>query len=142
MIRKRELDRVPPGRAHAEQLLAQADHHLQAALTVLPIDATGAYQLIYDAARKSLAAVLEVQGLRATSRGGHVAVLAATSAQFDPPHGDILRPFDRLRRRRNQAEYPAADSPPLGAGEVERDLPKVHAIVALATALLDQVDPF
>ena len=58
MIRKRELDRVQPARAHADQLLAQADHHLQAALAVLPIDPTGAYQLIYDAARKSLAAVL------------------------------------------------------------------------------------
>ncbi|MFJ5292462.1 hypothetical protein [Streptomyces sp. NPDC088348] len=53
--------------------------------------------LIYDAARKALAAALENQGLRATSRGGHIAIRDAALAQFEPPLGKILRPFDRMR---------------------------------------------
>ena len=41
-----------------------------------------AYQLAYDALRKSAASLLEAQGLRATSRGGHVAVQDGVIAQF------------------------------------------------------------
>jgi hypothetical protein len=98
--------------------------------------------LLYDAARKSLAAVLENQGLRATSRGGHIAVREAVSAQLDPPLGATVRPFDRLRRRRNQSEYPAAGQPALRAGEVERDLPKVAEILDAAAKVLDEMSPF
>jgi hypothetical protein len=106
MIARGELERVPASREHAELLLAQARQHLDSAQTIAEPDPAGAYQLLYDAARKALAAVLENEGLRATSRGGHIVVREAVSAQLDPPLGGILRPFDRLRRRRNQAEYP------------------------------------
>jgi hypothetical protein len=43
-------------------------------------DLPGAYQLAYDALRKSAASLLEVQGLRATSRGGHIAIQDAVIA--------------------------------------------------------------
>jgi hypothetical protein len=76
--------------------LLKAHHHLSAVQAIVTIDPVGAYQLLYDSARKALAAVLENEGLRATSRGGHIAVLDAVSAQLDPPLGPILRPFDRL----------------------------------------------
>ena len=142
MIERGELDRVPASRTHAELLLDQANGHLLSARAIAGSDATGAYQLLYDAARKALAAVLENQGLRATSRGGHIAVLDAVSAQLDPPPGRVLRPFDRLRRRRNQAEYPAEDRPDFSAEDVDRDLPKVRAIVATAAKVLDQMSPF
>lgn len=77
-----------------------------------------------------------------TSRGGHIAVLDAVSAQLDPPLGTVLRPFDRMRRRRNQAEYPAADQPRFATEEVERDLPKVHGVLDAAAKVLDQMSPF
>ncbi len=115
MITRGEIERVPASRAHADLLMGQANQHIHAAKAVESIDPTGAYQLLYDAARKALSAVLENQGLRGTSRGGHIAVLDAVSAQLDPPLGGILRPFDRMRRRRNQAEYPSGDSPGFGA---------------------------
>jgi hypothetical protein len=35
---------------------------------------SGAYQPTYDAFRKSAASLLEARGLRATSKGGHIAV--------------------------------------------------------------------
>lgn len=142
MIIRGRIERVPPSRSHADLLITQAQQHLEAAQAIVRIDPTGAYQLLYDGARKALNAVLENQGLRATSRGGHVAVLDAVAAQLDPPLGAVLRPFDRLRRRRNQAEYPAADSPRINAEDFERDVPKVREIIEAATTVLDRMPPF
>lgn len=142
MLDRGEIERVPPGRQHAEHLLDQARRHLASAKGIATSDPTGAYQLLYDAARKALGAVLENQGLRATSRGGHIAVLDAVSAQLDPPLGQILRPFDRLRRRRNQAEYPSGEQPAFQAEDVERDLPKVLGMVEAAAKVLDQMSPY
>lgn len=105
-------------------------------------DPVGAYQLLYDAARKALCAVLENQGLRATSRGGHIAVFDAVSAQLDPPLGQVLRPFDRMRRRRNDAEYSRQDSPRFIGEDVLKDIPKVRDIVDLATRVVDEMRPY
>src|ERR1700722_9797458 len=123
MIKNGRVERVPPSREHADKLLAQARAHLHLATSgaAPDIDPVGAYQLVYDAARKALAAILENQGLRATSRGGHIAVLGALKAQLDPPMGAVLRPFDRMRRMRNEAEYPREDKPSVTAADVLRD---------------------
>ncbi|MGW1175193.1 hypothetical protein ACWD4P_15905 [Kitasatospora sp. NPDC002543] len=142
MLARKELERVPASRGQADNLLAQASNHLKAAQAVVSFDAIGAYQLLYDAARKALVAVLENQGLRPTSRGGHIAVLEAVSAQLDPPLGAALRPFDRMRRRRNQAEYADLDAPEIEAQDVASDAPKVKAIIALAERVLDEMSPF
>jgi len=142
MLSRGELERVPPGRDHADLLLTHAHQHLKSAEAVIDIDPTGAYQLLYDAARKALGSVLENQGLRATSRGGHIAVIDAVTAQLDPPLGGVLRPFDRMRRRRNEAEYPMQDRPALSGEDVRRDLPKVQQIVELATRVLDEMSPY
>lgn len=118
VLDKRELERVTPSIEHAAELIAQARRHAASAERIAEEDPAGAFQLLYDAARKALVAILENQGLRPTSRGGHIAVLEAASAQLDPPMGMILRPFDRLRRLRNNAEYPHLDTPPFTAGDV------------------------
>jgi hypothetical protein len=82
MIVRGELERVPASRAHADLLLAQSTRHMESAGAIAGGDAAGAYQLLYDAARKALAAILENQGLRATSKGGgHIAVREAVSAK-------------------------------------------------------------
>jgi hypothetical protein len=142
MMARGELERVPASRDHADVLLGQARQHLDSARAIAGGDPVGGYQLLYDAARKALAAVLENQGLRATSRGGHIAVRDAVSAQLDPPLGTVLRPFDRLRRRRNQAEYPSAEHPGVEAEDVERDIPKVEQIIEVAAKVLDQMGPY
>ncbi|WP_433050043.1 hypothetical protein [Dactylosporangium sp. CS-033363] len=141
MIARGELERVPASRAHADHLLGQARRHLTSAGAIAAADPAGAYQLLYDAARKALAAVLENQGVRATSRGGHIAVRDAVTAQLDPPLGGVLRPFDRLRRRRNQVEYPSGSAPAVSAEEVERDVPKVEQILDVAAQVLDRMSP-
>jgi len=102
----------------------------------------GAYALLYDAARKALTAILENQGLRPTSRGGHLAVYHAVRAQLDPPMGRTLLPFDRMRRRRHDVEYPPAGAPELASEDVTDDVPKVTALLELAQRVLDEMSPF
>ncbi len=76
-----ELEEVEPSGEVARRLLDDAGRHIATAATALATaDLAGAYQLAYDALRKSAASLLAVQGLRATSRGGHVAVQEAVLA--------------------------------------------------------------
>lgn len=142
MLSAGRLERVPASREHADTLLAQAGRHLELARSGCETDPTGAYQLLYDASRKALSSILENQGLRATSRGGHLAVLDAVAAQLDPPLGQTLRPFDRMRRRRNNAEYPRFDTPHITPEEVLTDLAKAEALLAVAAKVLDQMRPY
>lgn len=136
------LQRVPPSREHADRLLDQARRHVVTARMSAESDPEGAYALMYDAARKALTAILENQGLRPTSEGGHLAVYHAVLAQLDPPMGGKLRPFDRMRRRRRDAEYPSSDAPMLTADDVVDDLPKAEEILVIAAQVLDQMSPY
>lgn len=106
-----ELQRVTADVDIAQLLLDDAGRHLAtAAAASLSGDLSGAYQLAYDALRKSAASLLEVQGLRATSRGGHIAIQEAAQAQFGSTVR-AFRSFSRIRRARNTFEYPRTDAP-------------------------------
>jgi HEPN domain-containing protein len=106
-----ELGQVPPDGELARRMLLDARRHLATAAAAQSTgDWSGAYQLAYDALRKSAASLLEAQGLRPTSRGGHIAVQDAVIAQFGTSIR-ALRSFSRLRRARNSFEYPSAESP-------------------------------
>jgi hypothetical protein len=142
MLADSELQRVPASREHANRLILQARKHLISANEICEDDPAGGYMLIYDAARKALTAVLENQGLRPTTRGGHLAVYEATRAQLDPPMGQVIRPFDRIRRRRHDVEYPPTAAPQIDADDVLEDAAKADAIVALSERLLDEMSPF
>src|SRR5262252_4066427 len=91
-----ELEQVPPSPDVADRLLAAAVAHLGLARKGVDDDPDGAFQLGYDAARKACAALLTVQGLRATTQGGHVAVQQAVYEQFAGPNG--MPVFGRLSR--------------------------------------------
>ncbi len=142
MLADAELQRVPPSRDQADSLIAQARIHLASAAAICDQDPPGAYALVYDAARKALTAILENQGLRPTTRGGHLAAYDAVRAQLDPPLGKILRPFDRMRRQRHDAEYPPVSAPPLTADDVREDIPKVTEIISVSERVLDQMSPY
>ena len=142
MLGGSELQRGPASREHADRLIRQARNHLVSADEISEDDPAGGYTLVYDAARKALTAVLENQGLRPTTRGGHLAVYEAIRAQLDPPLGQVLRPFDRMRRRRNDVEYPPTDAPLISADDVREDATKAAAIVDLSEHVLDQMSPF
>jgi hypothetical protein len=111
LISSGELGQVPPDGELARRMLADAGRHLATAVAAESTgDLSGAYQLAYDALRKSAASLLEAQGLRATSRGGHIAVQDAVMAQFGSSIR-ALRSFSRLRRARNSFEYPSTETP-------------------------------
>jgi len=114
-----ELGQVPPDLELARRMLEDGQRHLATASAARSTgDLSGAYQLAYDALRKSAASLLEAQGLRPTSRGGHIAVQDAVIAQFGTSIR-ALRSFSRLRRARNSFEYPSVDTPGPSQDDVE-----------------------
>jgi hypothetical protein len=50
--------------------------------------------------------------------------------------GAILRPFDRIRRRRNDVEYPSRERPALTAADVTEDAARIEAILDLVDSHL------
>ncbi|CAM3931713.1 hypothetical protein KIPE111705_32040 [Kibdelosporangium persicum] len=74
LIARGAIEHVPASQETAEAELARARTHIASARQLLDSDPEGAYTLAYDGARRALAAVLQNQGLRATSRGGHIAI--------------------------------------------------------------------
>ncbi|MGH8825404.1 MAG: HEPN domain-containing protein [Jiangellaceae bacterium] len=133
-----ELAQVTPDDAVARRLISDATLHLNtAAAAESSGDLAGAYQLAYDALRKAAAALLAVQGLRATSRGGHIAIQDSVTAQF----GSTVRAFKafgRIRRARNRFEYPDTDT----AGPTKDDVNDAIAVATqakdAAVAIIDQ----
>lgn len=139
-----ELEAVEPDGRVADRLLADARRHVASAGAALQLDdLAGAYQLAYDALRKSAAALLAVQGLRATSRGGHVAVQDAVRAQFGGT-GSPFRSFSRIRRLRTATEYPDTDGSGPDRADVEDALTVADEAIRVATALIasGRLDPW
>jgi hypothetical protein len=118
LLQAGDLEQVTADRGIARLLLDDAGRHLATAATALTSgDLSGAYQLAYDALRKSAAGLLAAQGLRATSHGGHVAVQEAVMAQFGSTVR-AFRSFGRIRRARNSFEYPSTVTPGPSADDV------------------------
>lgn len=131
MVAARRIQEVPPSTAQGRRLLAQSRAHLASARSLARKDPEGAYALAYDAARKALTGLLEARGLRPTTRGGHIAVYEAATAVLDEGDAHTVRPFDRLRRRRHEAEYPSRETPRVTAEDVVEDGLRVEAILDL-----------
>ena len=142
LIADGELQRVPPNREHADQLLVQSRKDLASAELLLDSNPKRAYESLYDAARMALTAILENEGLRPTNRGGHIAPYSAVIAQLDPPMGAILRPFDRMRRTRNRSEYPSFTTPDVTPDNVRADLPVAESIVEVCGSVLAEMSPY
>jgi hypothetical protein len=135
---------VAADRDLADRLLADAALHLATASAALAGgDLAGAYQLAYDALRKSCAALLAVQGLRATSRGGHVAVQEAVQAQFGSTV-TAVRAFGRIRRARHRFEYPDRDTAGPSTDDVRDAVDTATAVRHAVMMIVDQnvLDPW
>lgn len=135
MVQHRRLQQVVTDPASVSALLVSARRHVESARLTIDVDPEAAYVLAYDAARKSASALLTQQGLRPTTAGGHIAVVNAMRAQFPGVAG--LKSLDRLRRRRNQAEYPdPAGYDPITAEEASEAIEIAAACIASAERLL------
>jgi hypothetical protein len=137
LIDRGELSQVPPDSDLARRMMADATRHLAtAAAAESTADLTGAYQLAYDALRKSAASLLEAQGLRATSRGGHIAVQDAATAQFGSTIR-ALRSFSRVRRARNSFEYPSTETPAPSGDDVKDAIRVAREVNDAAAKILE-----
>lgn len=140
-----ELEIVTASETHALRLLDEAHRHLRSAEQIADGDTTGAYQLAYDAARKACSALLAVQGLRATTKGGHIAIQDAVREQFGGPGG--AKAFDalgRMRRQRAASEYPRPDTPTITPDDTTDAINTTRTILTNTKQLLDthRLDPF
>ena len=97
MLERGELSQITANAELADRLLATARQHLASARLLADTDPYLAYVAVYDAIREALSALLQIQGLRATTSGGHLAVMHAVQAQFGASMGAVLRPVDRIR---------------------------------------------
>ncbi|HTA00024.1 MAG TPA: HEPN domain-containing protein [Streptosporangiaceae bacterium] len=137
LLESGELGQVTVDEAVARRLLADAGRHVQSATAVAASgDLAGAYQLAYDAFRKSAASLLAAQGLRATSRGGHIAVQDAVTAQFGASVR-IVRSFGRIRRARNNFEYPDTDTAGPSDADVADAISAAMQACSAAVTILD-----
>lgn len=138
LIAAGELEQVAADQGMARRLLEDARRHLDSAAAAAGIgDLTGAYQLAYDAFRKSAASLLAAQGLRATSRGGHVAVQDAVITQFGSSL-NAFRALGRIRRTRNSFEYPDTDTAGPTSDDVEDAVTAATQAHAAAVTVLEQ----
>lgn len=142
LIDESEIEEVEPSPEHAHLLMRQAETHLASARALLPADPPGAFAVLYDAARKSLGAVLAQQGLRATRKNGHRATQEAIEAQLASNASRVVRPFRSLRVRRHDAEYPGLDTPELTVEETEEALEDARSIVEAMRKFLPNVGPW
>ena len=118
--------------------MADAVAHVSLASKGIGDDPAGALQLSYDAARKTAAALLAVQGLRSTTRGGHIAVIDAVRAQFNDRGGlEVFGRLHALRRRRNRTEYPDEESPGVNEDDARQAFETARAVIDAAERLLD-----
>ena len=143
LLEQRHLQQVAADSETAAALLASASRHVESARRTADADPEAAYALAYDAARKSATALLTHQGLRPTTTGGHIAVVDAIRAQFPGVPG--LTSLDRLRRRRNQAEYPNPTSyDPITVDEANDAIETAGRCVSSANRLvqLDELGVF
>jgi hypothetical protein len=138
LIEAGEVERVTADLTIARRMLEDAGRHLATASQAeMAGDLSGAYQLAYDALRKSAASLLEAQGLRATSRGGHLAVQEVVIAQFGTTVR-VFRSFGRVRRARNNFEYPTSDTPGPTSDDIDDAIAIATRAREAAMTILDQ----
>lgn len=65
-----DLEQVTPSTENAARLFAEAERHLRSAELLADTDPSGGYDMLYAAARKSMTAVLAVQGCARPARVG------------------------------------------------------------------------
>lgn len=109
--------------------MSRARQQLKSATLLLEQDPVTAYVVAYDDARHAAVAILAEQDLRVTAAGGHVAVEQAINAQF----GGVFSTFSRLRRRRNELDYPVGP-------EDFADNAEAAAAISTATEIVDNAE--
>src|SRR6266700_7400204 len=137
-LRAGELQKVTGGQAAGAGWITGARRKYDTARLIADADPESAYVTAYDAARFALVGVLAQQGLRATQKGGHLAVEHAVRAQF----AASFVSFATLRRRRAELEYPTYPGENVEHDELLDALRTTQQIIDGAAQLLDHLGIF
>jgi len=139
MLAEGSIERVPVDSVVAGNLLRQADNHLRTAEAgASGGDNEGAFQLAYDACRKTCLALVLATGLRPKGDAPHVATFKAAAAIADSFGGrPLIIDAGNLRYVRHGVEYRAEavgdadvqDAIALGGELVEQLRPRVEQIL-------------
>ena len=135
------LERITVDERFVETQLQDAEDNVASVKLLTRSNPRLAYVALYDAARYAIEAALAKQGLRPTSKGGHTVAIDALTAQLGQA-GACLRPLDRIRKRRIDAEYPYPDTPLIVISDVTDDLPKVEVVVSTMRQFVGMVGEF
>lgn len=140
LLGRGQIEQVNANPGHALAILAESRKHLGSArLLATTDDIAAAFVMAYDAARKALAAMLAVQGLRAKGGdGGHRVLGELMQAQL-PEAKSLLREFDWMRQKRNDTEYREEGRPTATEDDVSDAIPAAERIVELAERFLEEV---
>lgn len=124
LITARRIEQVPADRPSALVRLTRAEEKLEAARKIAAIDVEVAYVTGYDATRIAVTAHMLAVGYRVRAiAGSHEAVGIYAEAVIPSPSA---REFQRMRRRRNKAEY---DDIAIGRADLTADLAHAEAII-------------
>jgi len=137
LLADKKLDRVAASEDVAELLLVAAAKHIESAALIAEADPSGSCQLSYDGARKSLAAVLQIQGLRPTSSGGHYVIEECLKAQLVKYGREIVDKFSVMRRTRNSSEYPQSTKDLVAPEEALEQVEDARDVMAKSTKLVE-----
>lgn len=134
MIDEGRLTRLQGADAGVPALIGRADQELATATGLLVDDPQTAYIVGYDAAKHAAMALLAEQNLRTTAVRSHETLEHVLSAQF----GGVFSEFGRLRRRRNELDYPASADDFTNQDEATKALGRAKDIVQSARRLLEE----
>jgi hypothetical protein len=138
LLASRDRQAVTGAMTDGQAWLDRAARTLTTATHIAADDPESALILAYDAARQIGTGLLAQQGLRPTTQGGHLTVVRAVVDQFDGP----FTALDRLRRRRNELQYPSCPGDLIDPDEVFAAITAVHTLHEAATKLLPALGLF
>lgn len=142
LLRTGKLEQVAASQELAGYLLEAAARHIESARQIAESDPMGSYQVSYDGARKALAAVLQIQGLRPTSSGGHYVIEECLKAQLVKTGREIVDKFSVMRRIRNHNEYPQRPEDGVVAEEAFEQVDDAQLVLEGATKLVGVMPPY
>ncbi len=141
-IQSGSVTRVSASRDLAEEMLVQARGALASAEASVDISVESAFNLLYDAGRLAMSAVLVNQGLKTRGEGSHATVIDLVIAQTEPPKQEAFRAMKWMRLLRNDTQYPNPERPRAARDDYDDAHQHVPEIIIRAEQLIKVMPPF
>lgn len=136
------VTKVSASRDLANEMIKQAEGTLAAAEAVVDISVESAFNLLYDAGRLAMSAVLVNQGLKTRGEGAHATVIDIVIAQTEPPRQEAFRAMRWMRPVRNDTQYPNPERSRAARDDYDDAHKHVPVIIERAKVLIENMPPF